>query len=207
MAQLREQQKATRRRDILIAASTLFRREGYEETRVEKIAELAKLSTGTIYNYFPTKGDLLLAVVLLDGDASLAEGAALIADPPDDALDAVDRLMRIYIDYALTHLDAKLWCSVMATALNQSRSEFGRGYFNLSQRLTDQLAELVTTLHRQGKLALTIDAALAGRLLFNTMDHLFMHYITSDEMDRASLDRGLHQQNEALLLGVAQPPA
>jgi len=207
MAQLRERQKATRRRDILIAASTLFRREGYEETRVENIAELAELSTGTIYNYFPTKGDLLLAVVLLDGDASLAEGAALIADPPEAPLDAVNRLMQIYIDYALTHLDAKLWCNVMATALSQSRSEFGRGYFNLSRRLTEQLAELVTVLDRRGGLTLTVDAKLAGELLFNTMDHLFMHYITSGEMDREGLAQRLTQQNEALLMGMARLPS
>ena len=50
MAGLRERQKATRRRDILEAAGTLFQRTGYAETSIEAIAERAEVAPGTVYN-------------------------------------------------------------------------------------------------------------------------------------------------------------
>ena len=49
------------------AAGLLFQRDGFAATSIEQIAERAELSTGTVYNYFPSKGDLLLALVALDG--------------------------------------------------------------------------------------------------------------------------------------------
>ena len=51
MTGLRERQKAGRRKDILAAASLLFRRDGFAETSIEQIAGRARLSAGTVYNY------------------------------------------------------------------------------------------------------------------------------------------------------------
>src|SRR5215470_9123937 len=89
MTGLRERQKAGRRRDILGAASLLFRRDGFAETSIEQIAGRAQLSAGTVYNYFGSKGDLLLALVALDGGEVRAAGAALVRDPPRDPVTAV----------------------------------------------------------------------------------------------------------------------
>jgi AcrR family transcriptional regulator len=77
MTGLRERQKAGRREDILDAASLLFRRDGFAETSIEEIAARAGLSAGTVYNYFGAKGDLLLALVALDGEEVRSAGAAL----------------------------------------------------------------------------------------------------------------------------------
>ena len=82
MAGLREKQKAGRHRDILKAAAGLFRRDGFAATSIEQIAELAGLSAGTVYNYFPSKGDILLALVALDGAEVREAGACLVARPP-----------------------------------------------------------------------------------------------------------------------------
>src|SRR5436190_523543 len=66
MAGLRERQKAGRRRDILAAAAKLFRRDGFTDTAIEAIAAEADVATGTVYNYFESKGDLLIALAALD---------------------------------------------------------------------------------------------------------------------------------------------
>ena len=65
----RKSQRATRkgreRRDkILEVASEVFRENGFEATSMSQIAALAGGSKGTLYNYFPSKEDLLLAVLL-----------------------------------------------------------------------------------------------------------------------------------------------
>src|ERR1700755_15356 len=98
MAGLRERQKATRHRDILEAAGTLFRRTGYAETSIEAIAERAEVAPGTVYNYFQSKGDLLLALVALDGGEVRANGKKLIAKPPKDPTLAIRNLLESYVD-------------------------------------------------------------------------------------------------------------
>jgi AcrR family transcriptional regulator len=58
---LREEKKAEQRRAILNAAAALFRKRGYEETRVRDLAERLRISEVTFFNYFPTKDALIMA--------------------------------------------------------------------------------------------------------------------------------------------------
>jgi TetR/AcrR family fatty acid metabolism transcriptional regulator len=51
-----------KRQIILDAALKTFVRRGYPETRVSEIAAEADVAEGTLYNYFPSKEDLLLAL-------------------------------------------------------------------------------------------------------------------------------------------------
>jgi len=51
-----------RRASILDAALRTFVQRGYSETKVAEIASEAGVAEGTLYNYFPSKEDLLLAL-------------------------------------------------------------------------------------------------------------------------------------------------
>jgi AcrR family transcriptional regulator len=58
---LREEKKAEQRRAILNTAAALFRKKGYEQTRVRDIVERLRISEVTFFNYFPTKDGLIMA--------------------------------------------------------------------------------------------------------------------------------------------------
>ena len=58
---LREEKKAEQRRAILNTAAALFRKRGYEKTRVRDIVERLRISEVTFFNYFPTKDALIMA--------------------------------------------------------------------------------------------------------------------------------------------------
>jgi TetR/AcrR family transcriptional regulator, cholesterol catabolism regulator len=58
----RERHKLEVYRRIHKAAVTLFRRQGYDATTVEQIADRADVAKGTVFNYFPTKESLLYAL-------------------------------------------------------------------------------------------------------------------------------------------------
>jgi len=60
----RQREREQRLQTILDAAGTLFAREGYHRTGMERIADEAEVSVGTVYFYFKNKEDLL--VKLLD---------------------------------------------------------------------------------------------------------------------------------------------
>jgi AcrR family transcriptional regulator len=89
MTGLRERQKADRTRRILEAALGCFREQGYGAVRIEDIAAAAEVSTGTCYNYFSTKGDLLLAIVSMEVEEVLDAGRPLVANPPADIAQAL----------------------------------------------------------------------------------------------------------------------
>jgi AcrR family transcriptional regulator len=56
---LRELKKAQTRRAIVDAAAELFRARGFDAVTVEEVAQAAQVSKKTVFNYFPTKEDLV----------------------------------------------------------------------------------------------------------------------------------------------------
>ncbi|MDT3442129.1 helix-turn-helix domain-containing protein [Pseudofrankia sp. BMG5.37] len=56
---LRERQKLARRQRIVEAAVALFAERGFEAVPVTEIAQRAEVSPATVFNYFPTKEDLI----------------------------------------------------------------------------------------------------------------------------------------------------
>ena len=71
----RQREREQRLETILAAAGRLFAREGYHRTGMERIADEAEVSVGTVYFYFKNKEDLL--VKLLD-----QTGRATSSGPP-----------------------------------------------------------------------------------------------------------------------------
>lgn len=60
----RARKKAALRNRIMTVAIRLFSREGIEAVTVDQIAETADVGKGTIYNYFQTKEDIVVAFMV-----------------------------------------------------------------------------------------------------------------------------------------------
>ena len=202
MTGLRERQKAGRRKDILAAASLLFRRDGFAATSIDQIAGRAHLSAGTVYNYFGSKGDLLLALVALDGEEVRTAGAAVLADPPRDAMAAVRRLLESYLDHSLVHLDKGLWRQMMGTALYYAETPIGAGYRALDRALIDQVAGLCRALQLRGDIPAKVDCGDAGEVLFYVCNSLFMEFVADDAIALPSLKRRMARQIRLVFDGL-----
>ena len=202
MAGLRERQKAGRHRDILKAAGVLFRREGFAATSIEQIAEQAGLSAGTVYNYFASKGDLLLALVALDGAEVRAAGARLVARPPADPIAAVGALLEGYVDHSLVHLDKRMWRQMMGTALSFAETPLGAGYRSLDRKLAAQVVALCRALQQRGDLPADINCQDAGQVLFYVCNSLFVEFVADDAMPLASLKRRMSREVKLIFRGL-----
>ncbi len=136
MVGLRERKKARTRATIQHHALRLFRKQGYDATTVEQIAEAAEISPSTFFRYFPTKED----VVLLDDYDPLLI-AAFEAQPPElSPLRALRNGMR----EALGTLSPAEWAdarerTVLMLTVPQVRAAF---LDNLAQTM-NQIAEVV----------------------------------------------------------------
>ena len=71
--------KETTRARLLAAAAQEFARAGFERANVDGISLAAGYAKGTIYNYFPSKEELFLAVV----EEASAQAAATGTAPAD----------------------------------------------------------------------------------------------------------------------------
>jgi AcrR family transcriptional regulator len=59
---LRERKKARLRRQIIDTSIKLFRKHGYEDTRIDDIVQTLEISQPTFFRYFPSKDAVLREV-------------------------------------------------------------------------------------------------------------------------------------------------
>jgi len=82
---IRRRRKEARPQELLDAALALFVEKGFAAARTEEVAQRAGVSKGTLYLYYPSKEELLKAVISHYLSARIAEGAALAAAHDGDA--------------------------------------------------------------------------------------------------------------------------
>lgn len=117
---LRERKKAKLRQQIIDTAIRLFRKHGYENTRVEDIVQVLEISQPTFFRYFPSK-DAVVRDVGLRGIACITE--QLQSELASEATTA-EHLRRLYGSLArLTEADRPLWRAVVLSgAMDPVRS-------------------------------------------------------------------------------------
>jgi AcrR family transcriptional regulator len=197
---LREKQKADRTRRILRAALAQFRAEGYEAVRIEDIAAAAEVSAGTCYNYFSTKGDILLAIVSMEVEEVVEAGRSVVDDPPQDIAQAFDRLVTLYFDHSLHYLSKEMWRMAMSLSIGAPDSPFSQRYTALDAMLAAQVCSLIAALQARGLARPDIDAGAAGLVLFNNLNQLFTEFVKDEAM---TLD-SLHAQNRQTTVQLAR---
>lgn len=97
----RELNKRLRKENIYAVAVELFRKQGFDETRVEEITQAAGVAKGTFFNYFPTKEDVLLYIGerhIARLGAAMANGSGRRISQSESAVAALKLFMRTLAD-------------------------------------------------------------------------------------------------------------
>ena len=85
---LREKKAKKTGKRIFDEALQLFKRDGYEQTTMEAIAEAAEVSPSTLYRYFPSKDLILLSPFADNGEFSAVFSRHAANHPVEEALAA-----------------------------------------------------------------------------------------------------------------------
>ena len=207
MTGLRERQKADRERRILKAAVTRFRAEGYRSVRIEDLAEMAEVSVGTVYNYYQTKGDILIATVAMEVEEVLEAGEAVVANPPRGVDAALLGLIFGYYDHSLEYLSKEMWRTAMALSIEAPGTPNGQHYSDLDRRLSAQVTDLIAALQARGEVRADLDARALGELLFNNLNQMFIEFVKDDDMTLDTLKARVADQTRpvARLIAAGTP--
>lgn len=196
---LREIKKARRNKRILEAAEKLFRKSGYSDVRIEDIAEIAEVSVGTFYNYFKSKGEVLVAIVTMEVEEVLATGEQIVKAPPSSATTALNALIAQYFDHSLVYLSKEMWRTAMALAIQHPETHLGKHYTQLDRRLCAQVCALVEALQDRDLVATNIDSTSIGELIFNNFNMMFIEFAKCESMTIDQLKRTVATQNAPLV--------
>lgn len=181
---LRGRKKLRRRAAIIAAAGKLFRQHGYAEASLEDIAREADLSPGTVYNYFGTKGTILIAVID-DGDRIFIERQTkIIEQDTGKPLEVVSRFLEAVVTDALARLPTETWRFAIANSVLDSVGEIESGYRECNTRLYSLLGKILRRQIELGHLPHDYDTATACELLEMVGHALFERTVAKDPFDQ-----------------------
>ena len=117
---LRERKKVRLRQEIIKTAVKLFRKRGYENTRVDDIVQILEISQPTFFRYFPSKDAVLREV----GRRAFACIKERLETELSSEASTEERLRRMYQRMALeVEADRPLWRAVVLSgAMDPVRS-------------------------------------------------------------------------------------
>jgi TetR/AcrR family transcriptional repressor of nem operon len=162
-----------RTRDLLLQAATAeFARDGYAGANINRISRAAGFAKGTVYNYFPSKRALLLALI----DEIAQQHYAYLHEQVTQTSSPTQRLERFFeagFAWVTEHLDQ---AQVMIATLNGADSEFKAHMYEVYQPMFQLVgAQIVAAGVQEGsfrqlepeptaRLVMTIYLGVASRL-------------------------------------------
>jgi AcrR family transcriptional regulator len=138
-----------KRREIVRVAAKAFEELGYERTSMLTIAERLRGSKQTLYNHFPSKDDLLRAV--LDFNVSEIAEQALQEFHTEKSLRKA--LIRLGVVYLNGQLASSAISNIRIVATQPAESNLGEEFYqNVLRRAWDRVADTFKALMNDGKL-------------------------------------------------------
>jgi len=169
------ERRESTRRQLLDAAARVFARKGYREATVLDIVTEAGVSTGALYNHFPGKRELSLAVF----DERFIEWSAsynAAVDPSDDADDALRNAASQY-DTLLRErpLNAQLMIEFWSAAM---RDESLRpAFLKRHAQIRGAMAALINRTQTHFGITLTVPPENLGAIVSALADGLAMQHL------------------------------
>jgi len=202
---LRERKRIERRSEILESAAAIFRRKSFDDTRIEEIAVEADVSPGTVYNYFPTKDALLLALTDHYRAGIPAAVAKFLEKPQAAPLNAFMQFYTTVIRESTRYLDKPLWRHVHAATMVSGWHQHGSERWRHEENLIDFQCRLVQTLQSLGTIPTDVPIRPLAEIIHACAFFWWQRYIAQDDMSRPDLLASLKKDLRFVLGQVCRP--
>ncbi|HEX7075469.1 MAG TPA: TetR/AcrR family transcriptional regulator [Hyphomicrobiaceae bacterium] len=195
---LRDRKKARQRAELLRVAAELFRREGYEGTRMEDIAAQADVSVPTVYNYFAGKRDVLIDLLMQDRRETQTTFEVVVNNPPDEPADAFAALIHANMANIRSPEDKRLWrdlIAAVAKAHDREQDQFEKNH----EIFRGYIKRLLRHFMRCGKLSGKLPLSLAADIIF-AINSSNLRYLVAAESCTPEEIQNLARRQMALLM-------
>jgi len=164
-------ERGRRTRDRLVAAArTVFEERGFDATRMGDIAAAAGVSHGTVYTWFPTKEDVLHAVV-----DSITERMYDVLSTPD-ITDPIERISVANDRYLEVHGQTARLMQVVAQAAVVDES-FRAVLTDLRRTHADRVAKTIIKLQKDGVAPRGLDPRISAAALCAMVEGFAKHWM------------------------------
>jgi AcrR family transcriptional regulator len=180
MMGLREKKKREARARILKAAEAIFVKEGYSKATTARIAREAEVGEGTIYNYFDSKSDILIAIFQRTFEEELTMGAVVI--DPNQSAETIfhEHLSAILVKFKVLN---KEWMrEIFAILLKGSSQKLQKGLFDLDNQMMDGVLQILKALQEAEMIKQDIDLEAVKEILYAVLMTYFVEF-TIEEID------------------------
>ncbi|MBO0891371.1 MAG: TetR/AcrR family transcriptional regulator [Acidothermales bacterium] len=144
-----EQRKASTER-LMVLARQQFIAKGYEATTVDEIAAGAGLSKGSVYFYFKSKANLLLALLDEAERLTVEPAVAAVRDAKGSPRDQLVAFLHSQSVAGREHADRMMLIILMSIELHGRGGVVEDRLVSISERMTALLSRVVTAGKRQG---------------------------------------------------------
>jgi TetR/AcrR family fatty acid metabolism transcriptional regulator len=157
-----------RKQQILGAAERVFALKGFQEATISDVAREAKVSDATIYEYFPSKEELLFSIP--------GETARRGKEEIESVLKMVhgaENKMRVIIYHYLRFYNSNPeYASVAMLVLKPHRKFMETNAYRDVQELSRLILQVVREGMEEGEIAPEVDVYLARAMILGTIDHV-----------------------------------
>jgi AcrR family transcriptional regulator len=189
-----------RKRQIVEAALACFKRKGFHQSSMQEICAEAQLSAGAIYRYFPSKTDIIAAIIHADGANKQA-----MFDGITSGAQFIERLVvsaEAFVAKILDRGGAPLMGDIVAEAMRnpEMAALLRKGAAPLRARLVEEIAAG----QARGDFDLSLDPEQAARIIFGGVDGLCMRVVMCGEGERRQIGADVRELLCRVLLPAAR---
>ncbi|MEV6703462.1 TetR/AcrR family transcriptional regulator [Streptomyces sp. NPDC051453] len=185
-----------RREQLLGVGARLFAQSTYDDVWIEQVAEIAGVSRGLLYHYFPTKRDFFAAVVQRESERMLRLTAAVPGIPVRDQIAAG---LETFLGYVEAHSEGfRAFHRAEAAGDPAVREVYRQGLAAQERQIVEALAADPDRSHADGE-SPVLRLAVRGWLAF-------MVAVCLEWLDEPELSRGqVRDLCARALLGAITP--
>ena len=161
--------RAARRKEIMAAARWCFLRKGFHAASTAEISEKASISVAGLYQYFPTKADLVLALVEEDLQMDLEWVSALAK--AESLQTGLTNLALAYANDVGCGDAVRLRLEITAEASRDPK--ISSVFTDMETRLVTAVSRLLADRQAIGEIDVALDPEVTARAVLAFLDGLF----------------------------------
>jgi len=160
---------------ILRAATQVFARNGYFNSKVADIARAADVADGTVYLYFKSKEEILHSIFDQNMAEAIASGRQLIKDLVDPR-EKLRRIARLHLERLGADRDLAVVFQVELRGSTKFMEEFSAAGF---AEYLNLLCRIIEDGQRAQVFRKNLNAKVVAKILFGALDEMARNWIIS----------------------------